>query len=195
MTGKSLLGGIEGRLGIERVEYGFDEQCVHAALQQCFHLLAIGTDQIVKSKGAQRGVVYIGTHGAGLVCRTYGTGHEAWFQGIACCVLVGQSSGQACGFQVHLAAICLQMIIRHGNPLGIKGIGLNDISTGLQILAMYFLDDMRGRQSQQIVVTLLLAGQRGKTGAAIVCFLQPIALYHGAHRTVQYQDTLPNEFM
>ena len=52
------------------------------------------------------------------------------------------------------------------------------------------LYDIRTGEAQQVVVSLQLAGNITKTLPPEVCFRQAVLLYHGAHRTVQYQDAL-----
>ena len=45
---EDALDGIDGRLGIERIKDGFDEQCIHATVQQRLNLFAISLNQFIK---------------------------------------------------------------------------------------------------------------------------------------------------
>ncbi len=54
-----FVDGEQGRLGVQRVEDGFQQQKIHAAVQQPARLLGIGRDQLIKGDGAERRVVDI----------------------------------------------------------------------------------------------------------------------------------------
>ena len=45
---KGALNSVDGRLGIERIKDGFDEQGIHATIQQSFHLFAVSLNQFIK---------------------------------------------------------------------------------------------------------------------------------------------------
>ncbi len=80
------------------------------------------------------------------------------------------------------------MVILHRDRRGIKGIGLNDIRTHLQIFPVYLADQIGTGKRQQVVVTFeqpvkILEPLSPKIGLA-----QTITLYHRTHRTIQNQD-------
>ena len=50
---EDLVDGVEGGLGVERVEDGLHQQEVHAAFEQRFHLFLVGGHQLIE--GARRG--------------------------------------------------------------------------------------------------------------------------------------------
>jgi hypothetical protein len=55
---------------------------------------------------------------------------------------------------------------------------------------MDFLDRLRLRENQKVVVALLVAGASGKSLAAEMAFVKTQALDFGAHRTVEDEDAL-----
>ena len=72
-----LLRRIKGSFGVEGVEDGLDEQCIHSSLQQGSHLLAVGVGQVVEGQGTVGGIAHVGAHGAGLVRGTHRACHKA----------------------------------------------------------------------------------------------------------------------
>ena len=66
-----LLGCIDGRLSIERIKDGFDEQRIHASFDECLHLLVVGFHKFVVSDGTHGRVIHVGAERAGLVGGTY----------------------------------------------------------------------------------------------------------------------------
>ena len=54
-------------------------------------------------------------------------------------------------------------------------------------------DDVRAREIQQVVVSHEVARPVGKPRAAVVRFIEPAVLHHRAHRTVEDDDTLPEQ--
>src|SRR5207248_8651198 len=61
-----LLDGKERGLGVERIEYGLDEQYVYAPLEQPLQCLTIGRDKFIEADRAKAGIVDIGRDGSGL---------------------------------------------------------------------------------------------------------------------------------
>ncbi len=53
---------------------------------------------------------------------------------------------------------------------------------------MYVLNNLWLSQYQQVVITLQVMGPVCKTFTTIICFLKPMTLDHGSHRTVNNQD-------
>ena len=45
---EGALDGVDGRLGIERIKDGFDEQGIHATVQQSLNLFAVSLNQFIK---------------------------------------------------------------------------------------------------------------------------------------------------
>ena len=69
--------GRDRRLGVERVEDGFDQQQVGAALEQSLDLLGIGAAQLVEGDGAEAGIGDVGRDRGGAIGRPERAGDEA----------------------------------------------------------------------------------------------------------------------
>ena len=54
-------------------------------------------------------------------------------------------------------------------------------------------DDLRLRKRQQIVITLEIMGKIGETRAAIIRFVELVALDHRAHGAIQQQNAACEE--
>ena len=179
--------GVERGLGVERVEDGFDQQQVGAAVEQAVDLFAVGLAQIVEGDGAVAGIGNVGRDRGGAVGRAERAGDEARLA-----VLGGDALG---GGARELCAVAVEFIgeIRHV-VVGLrdrgrgKGVGGDDVGAGAQIIGVDVLDRLRLGQDQQIVVAPdvaveileALAAERG-----LVIFQ---ALDHGAHGAVEHQD-------
>ena len=156
---------IDSRLGIQRIENGFNQNSIHPTFEQSIHLLLIGLNQFIERYGTISRVVYIRTHRTGFVGRANGTCYKTRFFRILACILIGQFAGQLSGGQVYFATIVFHPIIGHRNALCIERIGFDNIGSGLQIFTMNVLDYMRSGKAQQIVVSLHLSRHIRKASA------------------------------
>ena len=174
-----FLCGIDGRLSVECIEDGLDEQCVDASFQECRHLLGVGVGEFVEGDGASRWVGDVGAHGERLVGGADGADHEAdWSRR-----LVGSLTCKACGSEVDLADEVLTGIVGEGNPLGVETVGLDDVGARSQIAAVDVEDEVRAGETEQVVVACLLSGQI--VPASEVLFGESVGLEQGAHCSVE----------
>ena len=182
-----LHGGVDGHLGIERVEDGLNQQQVYPTLYQSFRLLYVGSKQLVVGQFAIGGIVHVGRHGASLVRRTYGSRHEAGLLlgGIA----VGSLSRYPCSLQVHLPAERLQVIVGLRDALRVEGVGGDDVGPGLQVSLVYVGNHVGSGQVQHVVVSLQHACRPHEPVAVKVLFAKSILLHDGAHSPVENQDS------
>ena len=81
-----------------------------------------------------------------------------------------------------------ESVVAHRNALGIEGVGLDDVGTGLKIFAMNVSDDERRSEREHVVAALQVSAVVGKTCPTEVLFAQPILLNHRTHRTVEDKD-------
>jgi hypothetical protein len=79
-------------------------------------------------------------------------------------------------------------VVGHGDPGGVEGAGLDEVGTGIDILRMDAGDHARLREREQVVVAGLFAVVIFETLTVVVMLLETVALDHGAHGTVEYQD-------
>ena len=195
----SASGGLHGRfrrinsgLGIQRVENSFDEQGIHTAFEQGFHLFPIGSHQFVESQGAVCRIVHIGTHRAGFVGRSHRTGHETRFFGIEGRELIRKLAGYPASRQIDFTTIVLHVVIRHRYSLRTERIRLDNVRPGREIFTVDIPNHIGTRQRQQIVVTGHQSRNIPETPPPEISLRQAIPLNHGAHGTIQYQYPLLN---
>ncbi len=159
-----VLAGGQGDLGLQQILAGFDDQHVHAALDQRLRLLAVSRGYLVVANVAQRGQLGSGP---------YGAGHETrLFRGR---VGVSHLARQPRGGQVQLAGTILKAVLGQHNARCAECVGLDHVATGLQKRSMNPADHLRPRQRQQLVAPLLAPEiLRGKV----------VLLHIRAHRAV-----------
>ena len=180
---------IQRRLGVERVEDGFDQQQIGAAVEQAVDLLAIGGAQIVEGDGAIAGAGHVGRDRGGAVGRADGAGDEARL------AVLGGDAGrgvarQLGALQVHLIGDAGQVVIGLRDRGRGKRVGGDDVGAGAQIFGVDVLDRLRLGQDQQVVVAPDVAVEIRKARAAKRGLVIFEALDHGAHGAVEHQDAL-----
>ena len=178
---------VERRLGVQRVEDGFDQQQIGAAVEQAVDLLAIGLAQIVEGDGAVAGIGNVGRDRGGAVGRAERAGDKARLA-----VFGGDALG---GGARELGAVAVELIgeVRHV-VVGLRDrgrgerVGGDDVGAGAQIFGVDVLDRLRLGQDQQIVVAADVAMEIRETLAAKRGLVILQALDHGAHGAVEHQD-------
>ena len=100
---------------------------------------------------------------------------------------VGSPTGYLGPCPAYLAGKSGHVIVGKRYGIGVKRIGADNITSGPDIFAGYILDNIRPRQTQQVIVAAQVHMPSGKTIAAKILLRKPATLYHGAHRTVEYQ--------
>ena len=83
------------------------------------------------------------------------------------------------------------MVIRQGNSRGVKRVGLDDVGTGVQVLTVDRLDELRPGEAQEVVAPFQVIRVVGKLASAKARLIQPMGLNHGAHRAVKNGDPAP----
>lgn len=79
----------------------------------------------------------------------------------------------------------LAMVIRHGYALTAEGIGRDDVSPCLQIATVNVLYDVRTGKAEDVIVAHHLPWNITEPIPTEISFSEIVALYHGAHGTVQ----------
>ncbi len=185
---EKLVDGKQCRLGVQGIEDGLDQEQVHAAFVQCTRLIQICFDQFIKGDIARAGIVDIGRDRSGL-----GRGAKS-----PCGKSRLPSRGklracrprQFCRGDVHFVRERLHVVVGLRDTLRPEGIGLDDVRPGGQILLVDFLNDLRLRQHQQLVIAFDVMRKICKARAAIGLFVQLVTLDHGAHGAIEHQNTL-----
>ena len=185
--------GKNSSLGIQRIKNSFYQQSIHTPFEQRFHLLTVGIGKFIVAQGTKGRIVHIGTHGAGLVRRSYGACHKTGFVGSKRSKLICHFACQAhCG-KIHLTHIVLHMIIGHTDAGGTECICFDNIRTCRQILAVNVLYHIGACQTKQVIVTFHLSGNLREAFTPKISLCQVVLLYHGAHCTIQNKDALTHQ--
>ena len=140
---EGLLNALQGRLDLQHVLAGFDDEQIHIAGNQAFGLLAIGLLEDIKAHMPQGGQFGRGTHGArhkaGFLWGAEGIGH-----------LPGQFRRQL----VEGEGLVFEAVFGQHNGSGTKGVGFDHIATHLQELAMDRLNHIGAGHHQVLVAAL-----------------------------------------
>ena len=184
--------GRDRRLGVERVEDGFDQQQVGAALEQSFDLLGIGDAQFVEGDGAEAGIGDVGRDRSGAIGRPERAGDETRAAVLALRE-IGRRARKPCALDVELMGDALHAVIGLGNARRGEGVGRDDVGAGAEIREMDVADRVGLAEDEQIVVAADFAVPGIETGAAIALLVELEPLDHGAHGAVEHQDALGRE--
>ena len=179
---------VEGRLGVERVEDGLDQQDVGSAVQQSPRLIGVGFDELCESHFAGRGVRHVGRHRGRAVGGSHRTRHEAGFLRVAGREFVGRAAGRGRRRSRHFVGVRLQSVIGQRYGVGVERVGFDDVGPRLQVFDVDFAHRFGLRQGQQVVAPLEQRGPLAEPFAPVVLFCQSVLLDHGAEAAVEQQD-------
>ena len=182
--------GLDGRLAVQRVGDGLDQEQIDPALVEPPHLLAIGVIDLVEGHGPRAGVVHVRRHRQHDVQRPDRSGGEARLVRRLRRPAVGGGPGQLRALEVDVVGGAFQAVVALGDPGGAEGVGLADVGARLKVSVMQAGDDVRPGQAEDVVVTLQLAIVIGETVAAKVGLGQPLALDHHAPGAVEDENAL-----
>ena len=180
---------IDGRFGIQGIKYRFNQDQIHATFHQRPGGFAIGGHQLVKGNITERRIVHIRRNRGGTVGRAKHARDVARFFRRAGRPGVGAGAGQLRRGKVDLGRQGFHLVIRHRDGRRVKGVGLNDIRTGLEVGVVDLADHLGLAEHQQVVVAFQVARPVSKALTAKVLLTQTIALDHGAHAPIQNQNT------
>ena len=197
-------------LGVERVEDGLDHQHVGAAVDQALDGFAVGPRSSSKLIARKPGSF---TSGLSEAVRLVGPSTPITKRGLSGRLRASAASqasrGNARAFAVEFAHQVLQVVVGQRDRGGVEGVGLDQVGAGVQVGACGCRAIMSGRvsvsrsllprwswpQPQPAPCACVGIGQQavvafGEALAAVVGFLQFVALDHRAHRAVDDQDAL-----
>ncbi|KAF5290530.1 hypothetical protein FQR65_LT20636 [Abscondita terminalis] len=201
---KRFLDGKQGGLGVECVKDGFHHQHVGTTVNQAFDGLPVGDAQFVETGVAKPRIVHVRADRGSAAGRSQYANDKAWLLWSLRLHGVAAGAGHLGTGMVEFVDQMLQVVIGLADGGGIEGVGFNQIGPGLEVGRMHPGDDLGPGQQQQVVVALeIMAAMRavssecllaveavGKALAAIVFFLQAMALNHRAHGTVDNQNAV-----
>ena len=181
-----LIHGKDSRFGVKGVEDGFDEDQINAAFHQAIQRFQVGFNQLVEIGVAVTRVVHVRADAGRTVG---GTQYPCDIAGLVRRRrLVSGFTGHPGGSHIDFPRQVLHVVIGHGDGGGIEGVGLDNVSAGVQISLVKGLDPFRLRHAEQIIVALEVAWPVGKTAPPEVLLGELAALNHGAHAAIQNQD-------
>ena len=182
--------GVDRGLGVERVEDGFDQQQVGAAVEQALDLLAVGLAQIVERHRAVAGIGDVRRDRGGAVGRPQRAGDEAPAPVLA----LGLRAPPPCASRAP-SRLSSQRDLRHA-VVGLRDrgrgerVGRDDVGAGAVIGEMDVADRVRAAEVEQVVVAADLAVPGVEARAAIALLVELHRLDHRAHGAVEHQDAL-----
>jgi hypothetical protein len=185
----SLDDGVDRRLGVKRVEDGFDQQHIGAAVEQALDLLAVGATQLVEGNGAKTGVRHVRRNRRRAVGRAQRAGDEAAAAVFLFRLARGLMRQRGAG-DIELVGDALHAVIGLRDRGRGKGVGRDDVGAGAEILEMDFAHSIGPTQVEQVVIAAHLAVPGVEARAAIALLVELELLDHGAHGAVEHQNAL-----
>ena len=79
---------------------------------------------------------------------------------------------------------------RPGEGLRVKGVGLDDVGSSLEVFPVDGAHDLRSGQTEEVIIALQRMWKIPEAIAAVTAFVETIPLDHGSHGPVDDEDTL-----
>ena len=191
--GHGVLGGEEGRLAVQRVEYGLDQEKVGARVQHGLHGRAVGVGEFIERDVPGGRILDVRRHPGGAAGGADASRDEARPGGITGGKLVGHLAGIPRPGESQVVHTVLQAVVKLGKEVRVERVGLYDVRSGLKIGAVHGLHQVGTRDVQDIVV----AGQGDRMRREFTAVEIPggrvSGLEHRAHGAVQDQDSFSGE--
>ena len=187
--GEGLEAGKDGGLGVQRIEDGFDQEDVGAAVDETLDLLAIGDAKIVEADRAETRIVDVRRKRRGAVCRPQGAGDET-APSVRLLRLDRRPPRQSRPVAIEVIDLILHPIVGLRDRGRGEGVGLENVRACQRVSQMDVFDRLRLGQRQKVIVALQGPVAGMKAIAAEVRLIQVEALDLGAHRPVDEQDAL-----
>ena len=183
-----LLNGEKRRLGVQRVEDGFDQQHIGAPVEQPSRLVAIGRNQLIVACAARGGAIDVRRDRRRLRRRADRAGDETLPVLLSGADLLHRPPGAFGAGLRQLVAQRLHVVVGQRNRLRVECVRLDDIRARFQVLPMDIDNDVGLRQVQEIVVALDVPFPILEPHAAERRLVQLALLDHRPHRPVQDDD-------
>ena len=136
------------RLHIQRVKTGLRQQQIDTAIQQTSNLFSIGFHHLVKRKRPRTGLISV--HRQLNFRGPNAARHEARLTGIGCGRFVSHSPSELCTDAVDLPGQMRKFELFQRHDVGVERIGLDDVGADVDVFLMYFGNQIRLRQHQQV---------------------------------------------
>ena len=142
---RGVLRGDDRGLRVQRVEDGFDQEEVDAALAQRADLLGVRLRHLVEGRGAVGGIVHPRRERERHVERPDRAGHQP-------AELVGDLPRELGPLERHLGGNVLERVVRLADPRRREGVGGRDVGARLEVRAVDLAHDLGLRQVEQVRV-------------------------------------------
>ena len=114
---EKLFGGIDGRLGVQCIKNGLNQQKVYAAFYQGLHLLIVCLCHFIEADAPEAWVVYVRRKGKGFVHGADGTSHK-WSAFVLAFGMIGMVFNNGipcttCSCEVDFIRQIAHVVIRH----------------------------------------------------------------------------------
>ncbi len=155
MCFKAFPGRVDGRLGVEGIEHGFDHEQIHAAGQQPLAGFIVGRAKRLEIDVAQARVIDVGRNRRGAVGWSKDTSHQAGGGALSGRAIVSNRfvSYVGCGL-IKFPHNRFQAVVGLRNTGGVEGVGFNDVCTGMKKRRVDPLDQFWLGETQEVVVAL-----------------------------------------
>ena len=153
------LGRGDGRLAVQRVEDGLDDEQVDAAFEQPLDLLEVGAVQGVKVDLALLRAVRVHGGGRGLRGRADRAGDERallFADAVLCRVLLRRGYGDLSRSDVEPLHVVNEVVLLLGDGVGAERVCLDDVCPSFEVAHVEFLHDLRTGEAKDLVVALQL---------------------------------------
>ncbi len=190
---ESFVNSEQRRLGVERVEDGFDQDQIGSTFDQTARGVLVGYAQFIEGDRAEAGIGDVRRDRGGAVGRPHRAGDEA-LSAVALFGFDRRFDRETRAFDVQLARQRFHAVIGLGDGSAGEGVGLDDIGAGLEIGEMDFADSVGLGQDQQIVVAAQVARPVREPVAAKIGFGKLALLDHRAHGAVEHEDFFARRF-
>ena len=175
---EGLMNTRDGGPDFEDILRGFDQQQIHAALDEANSLLSKNFGQLVESDIRKVGVV-----GGGQLARGADrTRHEARLF-CFCSKFICETARKGRGSLIDLDHTFAQFIFRHGDAVGAEGIGLEHVHTDLEERAMDLFHGFGVRDDEEVIAAVILL-------TAEFLRREVLVLQAGAHGAVEDENLL-----
>ena len=178
----------DGGLRIERVEDGFEQQQVTAAVDQAARLFAIGCAHLVEGRGAKRRVVDVRRDRQRPIGRPDRSRDQTRLLRRACAPLVGDTARDLGTLDIDLVCQVREAVVGLRDRSRGESVGFDDVGASFVVLGVNRGDRVGLCEHHEIAVALERLAVIPEPGAAEILLAQLQALKHRPHRAIENEN-------
>eukprot|EP00755_Sulcionema_specki_P009191 Sspe_Gene.6205::Locus_2091_Transcript_1_2_Confidence_0.750_Length_3889::g.6205::m.6205 len=182
-----LVHRVEGCLGVECVEDGFDEQNVDLPVEQRAGLLHVTVHQLIVRHVPVLWLLNTRRDGGRPVRGPDSSAHVPLAAVLSHLQLAGLLRQDRC-LNVDARGKVLHLVVRLGDLVGVEGVCLDEVGPSIKVLLVHLHDQLRPGKAQQVVVSLEVARPVLELLSAEVFLLQLVRLQLGPCCPIQNTD-------